>query len=381
MSDTVTSGEPNPANTETAGATPSVATTGTPLPTGTFGGNNRGSGLARGKRPAQSAAPSAASSASNYQPTAIEMITHEREYKNPFAPVEAAPAPAETKPVESPVVSTPEPVFTPAATPVVQPVSTETVKPEPVAAQPAPVIEKKPYVSPVGPTPETKGELNILPPETVKRPAQDWDQNGNRPRRDERPTFRTERDRREGGRSFDPREQNVNTPREPRQPRDPREAREPRQPRDPREARPERRPEQQPRPAYVPKANRETPQVEEKPSGGFIGWLKGLFGSKPAVVAKTEERREHGRGDGHGHHNRHRGGRGRGGENRGPREGGGQGSQPGQFNRSEEGQRGENRFEGGGRRRRGGRGRHGGGGGGPRHDDPRPEGQQGGGAI
>ena len=55
------------------------------MPFGAFG-TTRGSGLARGKRPTPTAAPAAASATGAYQPTAIEVVTPQREYQNPFAP-------------------------------------------------------------------------------------------------------------------------------------------------------------------------------------------------------------------------------------------------------------------------------------------------------
>ena len=86
MSDQATSGE-SPATPETApAAAPTAAPSGDPKPIGSFG-NARGSGLSRGKRatppPAAPAAP--ASSSGSYKPSAVEVITPQREYTHPFA--------------------------------------------------------------------------------------------------------------------------------------------------------------------------------------------------------------------------------------------------------------------------------------------------------
>ena len=78
-----------PAATSSA---PAAATSGVPA---TFG-TGRGTGLARGRRKPAPAAPAAArtdSPSGDYQPTAVQLVTVESEYKNPFAPaVEEAPA-------------------------------------------------------------------------------------------------------------------------------------------------------------------------------------------------------------------------------------------------------------------------------------------------
>jgi hypothetical protein len=243
------------------------------------------------------------------------------------------------------------------------------VAPAPVAVQPvatsvatpaAPADELFPFtppaaersLTPVAPAP--KAELNILPTEEVKRPAVSWGETSSS-RRDERPTFKPER---RDARPFEPRE-----PREPRRESAPRES--------------FSRDQERSAPVPAPAA---------KKSGGFLAWLKGLFGGATAPEVKTGERDAQGRDGQHRHEGggrrRHRGGRGRnnyqgGGENRSPRDSqprdprdypseGGQG----------EGASGEQRSEGNGqRRRRGGRNRN--------RDDrgPRPEGQQGGGAI
>ena len=113
MPETEQSGAPTAAPADSAAAAPSAPAAGSPPPTGAFGAT-RGSGLLRGKRPTI-AAPSAASAApSGYKPTALEVITPQREYKNPFtgettvsAPIvnepapQAAPAPAVAPAMES----------------------------------------------------------------------------------------------------------------------------------------------------------------------------------------------------------------------------------------------------------------------------------------
>jgi len=358
------SGEPTTAPAATAGPASPAASPGNSAPIGSFG-TAKGSGLLRGKRPTPPAASAAASPAasSGFQPSALEVIRHQSEYKNPFT--------GETS-VAAPVVNEPAPQAAP--TPSVAPVQ-EVAAPvvaQPVAAQPAPAPvagELFPFTlndsapKPAATEPAAKAELNILPTEQVKRPAVSWGETApghggeSRGRRDERPTFRPER-----------REPRPFEPREPR--RDSADGQRSNQfPRDGERT-------ERPAPAATP----------EKKSGGFFAWLKGLFAEKPAQPeAKPGYRDDQGR-DGEHRHNRrrHRGGRGRGGfqgDNRGPRDG--QPYQPrdprdeeGQSNEGG-GQQGGQRFEGGGRRRhRGGRGRF--------RDDrggPRPEGQQGGGAI
>jgi hypothetical protein len=419
MSDPETSGAPTTAPAETAGATPSVAPAGATQPFGTFG-STRGSGLARGKRPTPAAASAAAPAApSGYKPSSLEVIVSKSEYVNPFtgettvsAPVvnepapQAAPAPSvalanESAPVaEAPIAKIETPV--PAA-PAAKPAHVY-IEPAPAALQrneTAPAGELFPFNPPASSAPKAapavdsspKPELNILPPQEAKRPAVSWDATSGvrsepaaQPqRRDERATFRTERNRREGGEAkpFEPRE-----PRRDERKFEPR-ANQPYQPRDDRPARDER-------PARVEPA-------APKKSGGFLGWLKGLFGGgqspeTPAAGGTTggnEPRRDVDR-DGP---RRHRGGRGRGrggfaGDNRGPRDGqqrqprdprdeGGQPQQGGGNYQPGGEPRGEGDFGGGGgrRRRRGGRGRFRGEDGDRGERGPRPEGQQGGGAI
>jgi hypothetical protein len=329
-------------NTPAAEPTPAAPSGETAPAFGTFG-STRGSGLARGKRNVQPSAAPAASSG-EYKPTALEVIVPEREYKNPFGgpsetpsvePTPAAPAAAEATaaPAEAPrepapvVAEKPAPAPAPAPTPVFVPTR-------------APAAETA--------TPAPKPELNILPQAEQRRPAVSWEHGpssgprqggpdresrGTREdRRDERATFRPEQPRREHDRGHD-------------------------------------------RGRGVP--------VQPKPRG-FFAWLKGLFGSKPTQPAQPEGRREDrsfersGEGDGH-RRRRRRGGRGR---NFGERrfEGGERQDRP------QDGPGGERRFEGGERREGEGgnrRHRHRGGRGRGRGDfrGPRPEGQQGGGAI
>jgi len=318
-------------STESSGA--SAEATATPTaPDAAFPtfGSNRGSGLARGKgkRTSAPAAPTAASTA--YTPTAIEVINAPREYTNPFAPADSSAvvsAKAETPaPFEpAPVVITPAPVRTYTA-PVAQAPAEE-------VAAPAPVENDEP------------AELNILEPEQQKHPpAQTWESEGFRPAREQR----SERPRREESRRDEPRrEERSERPSEPFDPASipekflyvrpghtyvptptnfggaPRER------------------SHAPREAYAPAATASASAPQK--SGGFMGWLKSLFGgsSSPAPVtaggSNGEARREGGE------HRRHRGGRNRGGQ------GGGGG-------------------EGGRGRGRGGRGRSGGGSGGYRSE-------------
>ena len=99
-------------STESSGA-PAEATATTPALDAAFPtfGSTRGSGLARGKRPAAGPAASTAAS-TEYTPTAIEVVNAPREYQNPFAPAETpvatAPAPKPFEP--APFAITPAPV-------------------------------------------------------------------------------------------------------------------------------------------------------------------------------------------------------------------------------------------------------------------------------
>lgn len=360
MSDQPTSGEPAPAPATATEAAPAAAPTGDVRPIGSFG-TAKGSGLSRGKRanPAAPAASAAPASPGAYKPTAVEVITPQREYTHPFG----EPTPAPTAVNEPPKEIPPAPAATEPAG--AAPVSIEANGPVASASEP-PAVTAPAAGEPAGAPPEIvqpsveKAEIKILPPSEAKRPAVSWGEAGHgddtRPQREPRGVFQP--DRRE--RKFEPRQPRAFEPREPREPR-----------RDP--SLEQRGP--------LPAAASKTPRAAtEKPSGGFIGWLKGLFGGKPAETPAAPGQRE--QRDGEFRRRRHRGGRGRGGyqgDNRGPREGGQfrEGSSAGADPSGDQPQ-GERRYEGGGRRRRrrGGRGRY--------RDDrggPSPEGQQGGGAI
>ena len=337
MSDPEPSGAVTPA-AETA-STPGTPPSPTPLPS-TFS-NNRGSGLARGKRPVSPAAPTAsAAPAAEYKPTAVSILTAPTEYKNPFAPPAPAAAPTEPAPAEA---STPPPAPVPApVAPVV----------EAPAAAAIPAVEARQVRDeprPVAPTEaEPKPELKILPPEAPKRVEHNWESDsfrsvasqpggeqsrtadvppaGQRPRREdrrgERPTFRPERERRD------------DRPAEPR----------------PAWNEPGRAPGSEPGRTEFPSV----PKAEApKKSGGFFAWLKKLFSGSSAVAPKPEAdtrgEREYGR-EGQYHRRRRRGGRGRNfhGDQRGPRDG-----QPGgQSSGESRGYGGEHRNHGGRHRRR-----------------------------
>ena len=353
-------------------------------------GISRGSGLARGKRPSAPAPATAVekgAASGAYQPTAIQVVNHQTEYKNPFAP---EPAPVAV--VEAPVVTEQPAAFVPAE--------------QPAPAAPIPVAEAAPVASPapvesatpaseavVGP----KAELKILPPEEKVRPAQSWEIGGSseqpdastNSRRDARPNFRPTRREDRPARAADQPARADDRPARDAQPQEPRNEFRPREPR--REPSGERREQfgerreqsgerrEQPR-TFQPKP---TPAVAEAKKSGFLGWLKGLFSGDtaektPAAPApRQEERSGEGRryeggnrgGNRGGQYNR--GGRGRGGyrgdnrgENRGPQFGAGpEGQSQNQGGPEAHGQGGEQRrFDdgnrGGGRRHhRGGRGR------------------------
>jgi hypothetical protein len=318
----------------------------------------RGSGLARGKRPAAPAPATAIASNGEYRPTAIEVIAAKSDYKNPF--VETAPAAPveEVKPI--PAAESPAPTA-----------SVET-KPIPPAA-PAPV---RPVASaPVEPA--AKPQLNILPSEEPKRTELSWEAGSSdvsaktnaRPRREDRPIFRAERPEK------NPFEEREPKPVESREPK----SFPPREPRDPREPRREQSFEPRRNPPFEPREPRSKPTAEIAPkkSGGFFAWVKSLFGGgEPAATNGNgngtsapagEPVRD---GENRNFRRRHRGGR------------GGQGGQGGHYRQGDpsrgEGNRGgfrngqthsEGRHEsngeqrdGGGqrRRRRGGRGGQGG---------------------
>lgn len=297
-------------STESSGA-PAEASATNPAPDAAFPsfGSTRGSGLARGKRPSTGPAASTASAPSDYTPTAIEVVSAPREYVNPFAPTNPEP----TAPAEEPVAVAPAPA--------------------PVAAAPvAPVVSPVP-VAPVAPEAEESArELNILPPaEQKSTPAQTWESEGFRPGRDNR----TERPRREE-RAEAPADESGDTSTIPEKflyvrpgvtfvptPRNWGGA--------PRERRASE--DSSPGSPDAPRASAPAAATPAK-SGGFMGWLKSLFGGSPAPEATATE-------SGPGEFRREGGGqrRHRGGRNRGGQGGGG----------------------GGGGRGRGGRGRSGGG--------------------
>jgi translation initiation factor IF-2 len=339
----MTDTNPSGATSGQAAGTPAPTASAETTPAGSFG-STRGSGLLRGKRPTSATAPTATPAKSDYKPTAVEIITPEREYKNPFAVQEPESAPAA---VPAPA----EPAEAPAAAPAASAAPEEPV---------APAAE-----APVQPV-EEKREIQILPPAESVRPAVSWE-SPSASRRDpaapERPLFRA--DRREDA-ERGPRPEGAEARYERREPRhDPYRG----QPRDPRDE-----PDYQPRPRYEQRPQAEAAAPAPK---GFLAWLKGLFGAGKTTEAPVQREAGFGGeryGDGQRHRRRHRGGRGHGGGPQGYR--GDQLPQGGE--RFPQGGEGENRGgdrPGGNRRRRhrGGHGRDRGG--------PRSEGAQGGGAI
>ncbi|HEY5079143.1 MAG TPA: hypothetical protein VII43_04825 [Opitutaceae bacterium] len=355
----------------------SAPVAGAVTPAGNFG-STRGSGLARGKRQTSASAPAASPVKTDYKPTALEIITPQREYTNPFASQQPAAPPAEA-PVEAKAPEAPAAVS----------------EPEQAAAPEAPVAEEK-------------SEIQILPPAESIRPAVSWESpsasegmreihSGERPHHDDRPTFRPDRREDQNGgaqpegqrprfEGRDPRRDFQRQPRDPRDARQPRDPRDARQPRDPREARQPRDPrdERQPRdprderPRYSQGPSGHASEAAKPASGGFFGWLKGLFGGqKPAEAPAPRESAREPFGDGQRPRRRHRGGRGHGGQNQGfrgdrPEFGG---DRP-QGERNEHGGEHGGEHQGGHRRRR-----HRGGPGRDRGGEPRSEGHQGGGAI
>jgi translation initiation factor IF-2 len=311
---------------ESSGA-PAEATATTPAPSAEFPtfGTTRGSGLARGKRPSAGPAATTAAAPSDYKPTAIEVVNAPREYTNPFAPAEeAAPAPVVT-PVAAPVA--PAPV---APIHIVPATSVAVESSAPVAEEPA--------------------QLNILPPAEQKTaPAQTWESDGFRPARSEsRGESRSERPRREERpRHEEPREEIaadepvdvasipekflyvrpgvtfVPTPRNwGGAPRD-------------RSDRGERKPSSEgaPRREEAPRSYESRSAAAPAKSGGFLGWLKSLFGGSPSAAPVSSGASS----------------------SESPREGGGEHRRGGR-NRSSRG--GEGGSGGGQRRHRGGRNRH-----------------------
>ncbi|MBI2813005.1 MAG: hypothetical protein HYX71_01825 [Opitutae bacterium] len=269
-------------STESSGA-PAEATAPPPAPEAAFPafGSTRGSGLARGKRPAAGPAASTAA-ATEYTPTAIEVVNAPREYQNPFAPAEepaaASPAPSAAGLAKADA---------------------------PVSATLAPAQSDEPVA------------LNILEPAQPKAvPAQTWESEGFKPAREPRADRAPREDRQER-----PTDEPVDIASIPEQflyvrpghayvptPRNFGGA-----PRD-RSERPER-----PAHGSPERAMEASSAHAPAKAGGFFGWLKALFGGAPSRApavsgANGEHRHE-------GSHRRHRGGRNRGGQ------GGGEGGQ------------------------------------------------------
>lgn len=286
-------------STESSGA-PAEATATTPAPDAAFPtfGSTRGSGLARGKRPA--AGPAASNTASTeYTPTAIEVVNAPREYQNPFAPAETpaasvpAPAPFEPAPV----------VITPARREHVEPVADEAPA-SPAARRDAPA------------------ELNILEPAQPKvAPAQTWESEGFKPVREPRADDRPRREERGERPAREERVALTETPEKflyvrPGHAYVPTPTNFGGAPRDRGE-----------RPAQAASERTMESSAAQAPakSGGFLGWLKSLFGGASAEpVAAADTHTEHRREGGY---RRHRGGRNRGGQGGG--EGGDRAGYPG----------------------------------------------------
>ena len=310
-------------STESSGA-PAEATATTPASTAAASfGSTRGSGLARGKRPANSPVTSATPASTEYTPTAIEVVNAPREYQNPFAPAETpasvtADQPAPAAPV-APVreYSAPLPDDRSGQIPGLQQQATGHV---------APVQNDEP------------AELNILEPAQQNvAPAQTWESEGFEPVREPR----TERPRREERSERPAREERVALTEIP-----------------------EKFLYVRPGHTYVPTPSNFGGAPRERnhgdsaaparsfdaapaKSGGFFGWLKSFFGGSSAEpVAATSSHGEHRRDGGH---RRHRGGRNRSGQG---------GDRAGYSGGGEGGDRGGS--PGGQRRDRGGRGRSGG---------------------
>jgi translation initiation factor IF-2 len=290
-------------STESSGA-PAEATATTPAQAAfpTFG-STRGSGLARGKRPAAGPAASTAAS-TEYTPTVIEVVNAPREYQNPFAPAET-PAAVPQKTIEN-------------ADETAALSAVASAKADPAVAAPAPVREYAAPVADAAPAAvqnEEPASLNVLDPVQPKVvPAQTWESEGFRPAREPR----TDRPRREE-----------------RAPREERSA----EPVDIASI-PEKFLYVRPGYNYVPtpsnyggapreRGNRdhagageaparshETAPAAEAPakSGGFFGWLKSLFGGSSAESAPVTAGHSNGEHHREGGQRRHRGGRNRGGQ-------------------------------------------------------------------
>jgi translation initiation factor IF-2 len=319
MSDSVPSG----AETTAAETTSAPGTTPVTAP-GKFS-NNRGSGLARGKR-SSTPAPAASAPAAEYKPTAVSILAAPTEYKNPFAPPAPVVEPEKTAPVETPV---PTPV--PAPAPVAQAIQVAEVPTVPSIA----ASESLP--SPVESTPaeplavEPKPELKILPPETPQHVEQNWESQsfpnvaghaGNEPSRPMEPQSGSQRPQREDRRGDRPYYRSERGRRDDR----------PYQPRDPRD---EVTPPAQDVGTEQSQDKSASAPVETKKSGGFFSWVKSLFASSTPEAPKTETQPEtsgqrDGNPEGPYRRRRHRGGRNRNfqGDQRGPRDGQQGGGQP-----------------------------------------------------
>ncbi len=313
MSDTDPSGAATAAaETASAPSTPPPAT----LP-GTFG-NSRGSGLARGKRPASPAPqPAAAASTPEYKPTAVSILTAPTEYRNPFAP----PAPG-APPAEAEASSAPAPGSAPVPTPIAPEIPAELASATPAS----PVPESLPPADAAKPAEpaaaEPRAELKILPPETPRRIEQSWasesfpnvaSQPGAGPGRPPAPESGEQRPRHEDRRGDRPYYRSD------------------------RERRDDRWSEsRQPRSGSTPQArdfDRSRPQggpapEEPRKTGGMFGWVKKLLGGAQAETPKPETQPGAPAGrefspNGPYRHRRRRGGRNRQfhGDQRGPSEG------------------------------------------------------------
>ncbi|MEJ1972574.1 MAG: hypothetical protein WDM96_08985 [Lacunisphaera sp.] len=321
---------------ESSGAS-AEATATTPAPSAEFPsfGTTRGSGLARGKRPSAGPAAATASAPSDYKPTAIEVVHAPREYTNPFAPVSPDPVPPaeEAAPAQ-------------AETPVVVPASSVDHASSSVAADLSAVTSAQVDV-PV-PVAEEPAQLNILPPAEQKTaPAQTWESDGfqparsehrgERPRREERPRYEAPRDEAAADEPVDiasipekflyvrPGVTFVPTPRNwGGAPRD----------RGDHSSRPasESAPRREESSSYRSSESRSAAAPAK--SGGFLGWLKSLFGGSPSTqpVSAGSPGESHRSEDGG--ERRHRGGRNR--SSRGG-EGGGQRRHRGGRNRGRSG--------------------------------------------
>ena len=295
MSDNQPSGSESGARApETPAATSSAPTAPAADLPATFG-TGRGTGLARGRRkpaPAAPAASSAPASSGSYQPTAVQILTVESEYKNPFE----TGLPAETPAAETAAAAAPAPAPLPAPAPVapkpaaaVESPAAPAPKPAPAPKAPVAATAPQPAPAPAAPVeaePPVKAELNILPPANANRPAQSWEAPSFREatQNADRPIFRTSKriaadaNAAAAPESREPRDPSSRPPRRDRD-RGPRPDRPARDSREPREPRP------MPTPAPVPE-----PKLVKQESGGVIGWLKGLFSGGSSETTATPPR-------------------------------------------------------------------------------------------